>query len=298
MEFAISLGVVSVAGLVFLFAVERFHIWEKRPKHPESDPHAEPRFDHTTEVWLGSPVVAARTKYSLAFITSFAVAFALIPGERTQSKGILNVPVYKARGGDTLFVDGNRDGYGVVFYHAKHADSLNPPVPCASCHHMNVPQDKESGCWECHRSMYTQTDVFDHDWHTAASGGNIACNQCHDPEVEREDSTAKKCEHCHIDLVPSEATIIVDNYMAGSYTDVMHEKCIGCHKKRAAEIADKPDLALCPTCHQSSPAPYLRPDIMMELAGQHFNRVTIPADSSETGEIESETDGQEDSDSR
>jgi Ni/Fe-hydrogenase subunit HybB-like protein len=295
MEIVISLGVVSMTALLFLFAIEKFHIWEQRPRHPESDPHTEPLFDHTTEVWLGSPVVAARTKYSLAFILSFAVAFALIPGNRTQSKGIQNVTVHKARGGDTLFVDGNRDGYGVMFDHARHADSLNPRVSCISCHHMNVPQDKESGCWECHRSMYTETHVFNHDWHTAASGGNIACNQCHDPDVVRQDSTAKKCEDCHIDLVPSESTVLVDDYVAGSYTDIMHEQCIGCHKKKAAEIADKPDLALCPTCHQSSPEPYLKPDVMMELAGQHFTRVAIPAQSFETEEIEGEPNGQEDS---
>jgi Ni/Fe-hydrogenase subunit HybB-like protein len=298
MEIAISLGVVSVAGLVFLFAIERFHIWEKRPRHPESAPHAEPQFDHTTEVWLGSPVVAARTKYSLAFILSFAVAFALIPGDRTQSKGIRDITVQKARGGDTLFIDGNRDGYGVMFDHARHADSLNPRVPCANCHHMNMPQDKESGCWECHRGMYTETHVFDHDWHTAASGGNLACNQCHDQEAVRQDSTAKKCEDCHIDLLPSESTILVDDYVAGSYTDVMHQQCISCHKQKAAEIADKPDLALCPTCHHSSPAPYLKPRIGLELTRHDINRVTIPTESFETEQIKDRPDGQEDSDSR
>ncbi|MBD3258782.1 Ni/Fe-hydrogenase cytochrome b subunit [candidate division GN15 bacterium] len=44
MEFAISAGVVSFMALVFLFAIEHFHIWEAKPKEPEDDPHALPEF--------------------------------------------------------------------------------------------------------------------------------------------------------------------------------------------------------------------------------------------------------------
>ena len=130
----------------------------------------------------------------------------------------------------------------------------------------------------------------------AASGGNIACNQCHNPAENRQASSAKKCEDCHLDLVPKDSTLDVDDYMADSYTDVMHKQCITCHKKKAIEVADKPHLALCPTCHQCSPAPYLKPDIRIELAGRHFNRVTIPVQGLETDENKDMLDGQEDSD--
>jgi len=296
MELSISFGVVSTVALMFLFALERFKIWDHRPKHPDSDPHAGPMFDHTTQVWLGSPVVAARTKYSLAFVLSFAIGFALIPGDRTQSEGIEYVFAQKARGGDTIFVDGNRDGYGVLFDHARHADSLNPKVSCVSCHHLNVPQDKESGCWQCHRGMYTETDVFGHDWHTDALGGNIACNQCHDPLVNRQASSAKKCQDCHLDLLPGDTTTAPDDYMADSYTDAMHKLCIECHKKKAAEIVEKPDLARCPTCHQSSPAPYLKPDVTIELAGRRFNHVTVPVQGMKTTENKGEPDDSENPD--
>jgi Ni/Fe-hydrogenase subunit HybB-like protein len=291
MEFAISFGVVSTAALVFLFVVEKFQIWQERPRHPEAEPHAPASFDHTSEVWLGAPRVAARTKYSLAFITSFAIGLALIPWHRTQSKGVQEVIVELARGGDTLFVDGNRDGYGVMFKHAWHADSVQPKIPCVRCHHMNLPQDKESACGRCHRGMYTETDVFNHDWHAAPSGGNIACVQCHELTENRMESTGKKCEGCHTDLYPVGATIVVNDYLAESYTDAMHKLCIGCHERRALELVDKPHLARCATCHQSSPPLFLKPEVAAELAARPYNHVTIPDVPADT--ISEDLDGED-----
>ncbi|MFH1892258.1 MAG: NrfD/PsrC family molybdoenzyme membrane anchor subunit [Candidatus Zixiibacteriota bacterium] len=284
MELSISLGVVSVAALAFLYAIEKFHIWEVRPKHPESDPHAEPIFGHTSEVWLGAPAVAARTKYSLALILSFAIGFALIPQHRTQGEGVVQVTAQKARGGTTLFIDGNRNGYGALFDHAGHADSLKPEVSCATCHHMNLPQDRESGCWECHKSMYSETRAFNHDWHGSPAGGNIACSVCHDVSADREATSAKKCKDCHIDLEPDGSSILVEDYVAGSYADVMHQQCLGCHKKKSTEIADKPDLALCPTCHRTSPPPHMKSDVGMGLAGEYSGSVVLPAPASESVE--------------
>ena len=130
MEIVISLGVVSAAALAFLFAVEHLHIWESRPAHPEADAFTPPRFAHTSEVWLGSPRVAARTKYSLAFVLSFALAFAFIPESKIESKGVESVTALKARGGDQLFIEGNRDWFGTQFDHAKHVDSLGHKESC------------------------------------------------------------------------------------------------------------------------------------------------------------------------
>jgi len=79
MEVTISLGVVSTAALVFIFAIEKFNIWEKKPQHPDSLPHALPSFDYSSKVWLGLPGEAGLSKYSLAFILSFAIGIALMP---------------------------------------------------------------------------------------------------------------------------------------------------------------------------------------------------------------------------
>ncbi len=276
MEIAISLGVVSAAALAFLFAVEKLHVWEHRPSHPESDRHAQPSFDHTSEVWLGTPLVAARTRYSIAFVLSFALAFALMPQDKIESRGVDQVQAQKARGGDTLFIDGNRDAFGVLFGHAIHVDSLGRNQSCTKCHHMNMPLDQQSGCWECHRAMYTAIDVFDHDWHSGVDGADIACNLCHTPEQEREKASAKKCRDCHLDLYSDTAFVLADSHLAPSYVDAMHRQCIDCHRERAQADTTRLAMTLCPTCHAAGPGEYINADIRDQLPIPDSKHVVMP----------------------
>ncbi len=271
-EIIISFGVVSTVALVFLFVIEHFHIWGEKPVHPDSLPHSKPAFDHASEVWLGSPLVAARTKYSLAFVLAFAFGFAMMPGDVIQSEGVTQISVQHARGGDTLLIDGNRDGYGTMFNHKKHADS----TACEQCHHMNLPQDKESGCWQCHNSMYATTDVFNHNWHTSPEGGKLTCTQCHEDNLNRNEATAKGCNDCHLDLIPDKAKFKVENYLAGSYVESMHNQCINCHKEIAAKDIEKEKLTQCANCHQSVSEPYLKTDISSQLDKNIFNHVAVP----------------------
>ncbi|MCP4566183.1 MAG: Ni/Fe-hydrogenase cytochrome b subunit [FCB group bacterium] len=276
MEIAISLGVVSAAGLVFLFAIEKLHIWESRPSHPEADAHARPEFDYSSRVWLGVPGTAARTRYSLAFVLSFALGFAFIPDDKIASQGVDPTPAHKARGGDVLYIDGNHDGYGTGFNHAAHIDSLGGTTSCVGCHHMNLPGDKESGCWECHRSMYSVNDVFNHDWHADENGGNLACLDCHAPEQERQKESAKTCNDCHLDLYPEGTKIAVESYLAPSYVDVMHRNCIVCHRQKAAENENRAKLALCPTCHAGLPPDILKDGVRIEDYELGINNVILP----------------------
>jgi len=276
MEFSISFGIVSAMILVFLFGVEKFHIWEHRPSEREDDPHARPAFSRAGEMWLGSPVVAGRTKYSLVFVLALAAGFALIPGHKLHSDGIEDVKAERARGGDTLFVDGNRDGYGVEFAHKEHIDSLGQAQSCVLCHHMNMPMDRNSGCYNCHTQMYQPADAFGHAWHSDPAGGNIACVTCHADDQNRTAASAKKCDGCHTDLMPAGAKIQVESYMAVSYTDAMHGVCVDCHRKKATELADKKDLAQCKTCHESAGPEYLRADIREKLKRPYYNRVVLP----------------------
>ncbi|PKK83598.1 MAG: Ni/Fe-hydrogenase cytochrome b subunit [candidate division Zixibacteria bacterium HGW-Zixibacteria-1] len=276
MEVSISLGVVSAAVLAFLFAIEKFHVWEDRPKHPETDQYALPQFDRASEVWLGPSSAAARTKYSLAFIICFAIAFAFIPEQKIRSEGIEQVLVQRSRGGDKIFIDGNRDDYGVLFDHARHVKDNGKENSCLLCHHMNMPLDSNSGCWECHRDMYSRTDVFDHDWHASASGGRLRCNDCHSSGVQRNGEAVKKCEDCHADLILQNSPIVVKSLEAVSYTDAMHDLCVTCHRKKAVEIADKKDLALCSTCHQSAPPDYLQRLLKFKNPGPSYNHVVLP----------------------
>ena len=248
-EIAVSAGVVSAATLAFLFVVERFRVWEERPADPEADPLKLPEFDRVGTTWLGVPAVAARTVYSLAFVVAASLGFALLSPQPAASRGIDPQPVRRARGGETLWIDGNLDGFGVSFPHDKIASRLGGAGSCVECHHMNLPRDKNSACAECHSDMYLATDAFRHDWHASASGGRQACRQCHAADQPRSAASAKTCASCHKDLIPAGALIRVKQYRAAGYAAAMHELCIGCHARRVRQEGH-PEFARCATCHK------------------------------------------------
>jgi hypothetical protein len=280
-EIFISLGIIAAAVLVFLFSIERFRIWETKWEDSREQTAAPPEFDRASETWLGTPSVAGRTIYSLIFVIFLALGFAIIPLDRINSAGVTETPVAPARGGDTLFIDGNRDAYGVLFAHEAHIKRKGIDSSCVTCHHMNLPLDKESGCHACHRNMYLPADAFRHDWHALPDGGNIACNECHAGGGPRLAATAKQCDACHKDLIPAGAPIEVDEYIAPSYTDAMHGICIDCHRQSDLRAEESKNLARCPTCH-NPPRPELPPELEHTLGQSVFNHLIVPeVDSSE-----------------
>lgn len=148
-----------------------------------------------------------------------------------------------------MFLDANLTGYGVTFYHQREIDRNGGEKSCVICHHMNLPHDKDSACYECHRDLYLPSDAFRHAWHASPEGANLACVQCHAAGKPRTAADARKCSDCHKNLIPAGATIKVTSYDAPSYVDAMHELCIGCHAK-VAEKEHKPDVARCAECHK------------------------------------------------
>jgi hypothetical protein len=199
-----------------------------------------------------------------------------MPQDRIESKGVEEITVQKARGGDTLFIDGNLDAFGTLFDHARHVDSLGQKQSCIKCHHMNVPLDKESGCWECHSSMYTANDIFRHDWHASPNGATIACDICHKPEQERQKASAKECRDCHIDLYADSTADTLDTYLAVSYVDAMHILCVDCHRGRAVADTTRVALAQCPACHTGPQPDYLKAEMADELSRPAPNHVMMP----------------------
>jgi Ni/Fe-hydrogenase subunit HybB-like protein len=275
-EIVVSLGIISVATLVFLFAIENFNIWEMQPKEPDSLPYASPSFDYSSRTWLGTPDVSGLTKHTLVFILSFAVGMALMPGKHLHSEGIDNVKVYRASGIDTLFINGNRDDQFVSFPHQAHIKRIGKDK-CSTCHHLNLPGEKLSQCWECHTGMYRTVDFFKHDWHTSADGAGLKCNDCHKPGITRSAGSAKKCTDCHTTYKSVlNARDINDNYYIMSYTDALHNLCVSCHLKESKKIKDKPDLARCSTCHKTELPENLTAGINWKISIPHFNSVILP----------------------
>jgi len=294
-EFAVSAGVVSAAILAFLFAVENFKVWENPPKIENG--FVTPEFSQDGWKVFGRQF---RFDRSMVFVLMAGIGFASISNENAIKAGVDRVPVHQARGGDTLWIDGNVDGYGAIFTHHSHmqgcfrgakcldcheaaptfADghiiggSANDPT-CSRCHHMNLPRDKNTACTNCHRDMYNPTDAFGHSWHSSAQGANLKCLDCHPKGEPKTVENAIKCHNCHNDLVPEGSTIEFTHYKAVSYVEAMHRLCIGCHYMKA-EIVENPDLARCATCHPGQRSYVDAADIASKPHRLKSKRVVLP----------------------
>jgi Ni/Fe-hydrogenase subunit HybB-like protein len=298
-EFAVSLGIVSAAILAFLYAVEHFKIWEHPPQVYASESlHKEYYvvFENHWKIFRKG----YRLDRSFVMVLVAAVGFATISGQSDIKSGVEPIPVHKARGGDTLWVDGNVDGYGAVFTHRSHmrgcfrgsscidchdvepvfadghriGDSANDPT-CVRCHHMNLPRDHNSACSACHRDMYGPNDAFGHNWHSSHQGANLKCVDCHPKDEPKTQENGKKCGNCHSDLVPEGSTIEFTHYQAPSYVDAMHKLCIECHYMKA-EVLEMPDLARCATCHPGRRDFVDAPDIAARHQYPKGKRVVLP----------------------
>ena len=268
-ELAISCGVVSMAVLVFMFMVERFRIWEKRPADPDIALDELPESDQTRSRWLG-PRRAAAEAYSLAFVIAAALGFAFLSPQPAESRGISPTPVRYARGGEELRIDGNLDGFGVTFRHVTHQDLAGGKDSCVTCHHMDLPRDRNTACSECHRDMYLPSDTFRHDWHASSSGAGLSCIDCHPKGALRSVQTAKSCNECHKDLIPEGSPIPVRHYRATGYVQAMHQLCIGCHAGMGEE------MSRCGACHDGLQDFIDAPDVSARRLGRRGKRVVLP----------------------
>ncbi len=177
----------------------------------------------------------------------------------TASPGGVSGPRRTPANGDAerllLLIDGNRSGELALFDHEAHEERLGEDA-CGTCHHLNLPLAEGSSCSECHRDMYAPTDLFDHDSHETALGGNEGCVECHAGAEVKSYETATACTECHETASPvAEAALIdppADHWEpAVGYMEAMHGLCVTCHEREVEEApAEHPEnLAECATCH-------------------------------------------------
>jgi hypothetical protein len=193
------------------------------------------------ESWVRA-VVARRSGFAI-FVIALALPILSMNGKMPAS------PVVSATGWETIHIDGNKSGYVVNFPHLDHQDRLidesTGESDCQTCHHLDMPEDEATACWECHADYHQPVSIFDHSVHQQALGGNESCLECHTQEHVK--LTAEICQECHESMLPGNGQTVF-NISAPAYKDAMHSRCLGCHEQQALE-QDRPELALCSTCH-------------------------------------------------
>jgi len=293
MELGVSFGIFSVAILAFIFLAERLRVYDH---HDEPEPSRdEPSYDPATLHGLMPARFAAPRRYSLMLIVAAAATVALLPEQAVFGVKPQQTPVRATRTLDgmvldradgpghvlrllapgqtvpegasrapLLVIDGNRAGELALFNHQGHIGRLGNDTSCGTCHHLNMPLDQATSCFECHRDMYEPVSIFSHPSHVLATGGNDGCVQCHaDDRAVKRLETATACTECHTDMPGKGATIGIGKDRwgpAAGYKDAMHGLCISCHERAISESPAKYSKVLseCRGCHDTDYGESLR----------------------------------------
>jgi Ni/Fe-hydrogenase subunit HybB-like protein len=264
-EWAVSLGVMAAAAMVFFFAAENLPIFSESAEEWRRAHRAfTPAFDRFSGVWRMTLAGGVGRASLLAVIVVPLAWVLLFPPFRSGggARGTVRPPVAQDAERRILRIDGDGAGVAVVFPHADHQRRLGGRDSCARCHHLSLPADHSTPCSRCHRSMEQDTDIFDHDAHLTAVarrdhlGGwipaNQACGSCHSAGGPKGAATARPCLECHQkDMAPSrqvEGPLALGR--APGYRVALHENCVACHESEAAKQG-RPTLGDCSTCHET-----------------------------------------------
>ncbi len=287
-EWAVTLGILSFAGLVYLFCVERFEVFSAIDEQAVKRVYASEQVDHADWKTLFFRIPHAESRlYSAVFVLAMGLALGCVPdgsvfGEQPQKTPVTGSRVVEvakvenpqgpgsqfmigaqalaehATGHTDVFViDANRQAEFVLFDHESHIDGLVAQgADCSTCHHMNKPYDKATGCHQCHADMYLETDIFNHDLHQKKLGNNAGCAKCHvDDSLPKVRKNTTACAECHPGMRQNDAVGDPQKRnLAPGYMDAMHGLCIGCHQERKDTLAEKnEDFARCTQCHRDTP---------------------------------------------
>jgi Ni/Fe-hydrogenase subunit HybB-like protein len=237
-EVLIAFAIPAAAALLYLFAMENLAVREGSTQAPRihealSHPQWGAYQDHS--LW------GVITQRSLLAVFVVALAVVLLPNQNNAMATLPKQPVQAGRGWEKLILDGNRASYQVNFAHAEHQERLD----CQVCHHLNIPQDDASGCWQCHSDFSQPTTIFEHGLHQRTLQGNASCENCHAGAHNRH--TAIDCQECHASTEQGER-VSTFTLEAPGYVQAMHGVCLECHQ-RESQARGRADLAVCSTCH-------------------------------------------------
>ncbi len=289
-EWVMTLGILSAAGLFYMFCVEYFGLFPGLGRERVPEWITPGQFDHTDwkTVYFGGQRLGSAYLYSLTFVIAAAMAFGFVSDnavfgvtpEATPVENPRQVRITKTGGDDgssatfelasgqrdtgqvvatIMMLDANRNGRYVLFDHEAHESRHGGEDGCVLCHHMSKPYDRCTGCYECHSDMHLTVDVFDHDLHMEKLGGNDHCAECHtDDRLPKVRENTADCLGCHTAMVTAGSRVTVSSPRINSrtvgYMDAVHGLCIGCHEEVQQSMVEPNDsLSRCTHCHQSLP---------------------------------------------
>ncbi len=257
LEVAIAFAVPAAAGLLYFLFAENLAVLQKKVPDHRSSVYDRPQFDWSTLAYNEYSFRSTIARRSGLAILVIALMAAFLPSNIATGQPLPHTPVRAALGWKMMAINGERDNISVTFDHLAHQERLQTSVPdgqdnCLTCHHLSLPNDEATGCWECHQDMARPTSIFDHTLHQKKLDGNSSCLKCHVEEHTGHNTQA--CQECHETMAANRDGGRPFNHFAPGYKNAMHGVCITCHEQKA-EQQNKPELAQCPACHKFYEAP-------------------------------------------
>ncbi len=265
-EWAVGIGVVAAAGLVFLYICENFTVFDEQWKERRAITGMfRASFDNISHVW-NTVLQSGLQRVTLIVVFAIPAAWILLYPPCVEGDPNSN-NVRPSLGIDTLRqelrIDGNRQGLFTDFAHKEHQQRLGEEASCHQCHHISLPHDVSTPCFRCHQDMVNATTIFDHSYHTKAVAvdkqltglhpENHTCNVCHPEGEAKTIANAMSCLECHSEdmgwtSIANAST--AELAYANSFREAMHQTCIPCHEQEA-EVENRQNLGECSTCHKS-----------------------------------------------
>jgi hypothetical protein len=264
-EWALGVGVVAGAALVFLFIVENASIFDESWKNRRVVLGTfQAAFETFSQVWRVA-LTDGLHRVTLIGLATLPLAWVLLyPPFHDGASGAH--PVRPALGLDAtrsvLRIDGNQAGVMVEFPHVEHQKRLGQDSSCSICHHVSLPHDRSTPCSRCHRDMLRPTRIFEHTFHTGTVARenkiagyhptNHSCTVCHPPRQPKTAESASDCYECHRQdmWLVGRPDSTMNLLLADGYQTAMHDLCIDCHRREQAKLG-RTDLADCAACHRS-----------------------------------------------
>jgi Ni/Fe-hydrogenase subunit HybB-like protein len=263
-EWALGIGVIAGAALLFMFIVENVSIFDERWKERDiSRLIFKATFDSISHVW--QTVLCSRThRITLMAVFVLSLAFILMYPPYSNEDDTIIMP---AKGLDitrsVLTIDGNHTGVQTDFPHLEHQNRLGRENSCRKCHHLSLPNDQSTPCSRCHCYLIKETMIFDHTNHTiwvakdkqltGLYPQNYTCTICHLSGTAKTSKNTKECIECHnkdMNIANASSNLPASFLYAVGFMGAMHKTCITCHTDQK-KVLNKPNLDGCSNCHKT-----------------------------------------------
>lgn len=263
-ELVVSFGVLSAAGLCFLFLVERFYIFDEPGGHADGVAEA--------KLWTREEARAMLTgqgaqRVARILLVAFSLTWVALREQATGRYTPILQPVNGAvLAADVLRtklrLDANRNGMVTDFDHKKHQQEfqkiykLEEKATCAKCHHLNLPNDNNTSCRRCHQDMELSTSMFRLDNHIDRFKKEEDYQKFLAVDLTDRKQAFEACFGCHEKTMQGLKDYQKKGFshLAPGFQHAMHGSCLTCHRLREREKKEDPaspkSRGNCLFCHR------------------------------------------------